>query len=117
MGKRERVILSFWRIFQFKKRKNWKKNTGIQKETRTSSHIKRRINETLDRVRPRVLVPDLGFHVLLRIVLLLLQSVQEKVEEETVVAKLKFFLNHIVVLRYIKKRLHGGVGTALLFGC
>jgi hypothetical protein len=34
------------------------------------------------------LVPDLGFHVLFRFVLLLLQSVQEKVEEETVVAEL-----------------------------
>ena len=89
-GKRERVI--FLENFPIQKRKNWKKKIFNKKETHLLHHTsKRRINETLDRVRPRVLVPDLGFHVLLRIVLLLLQSVQEKVEEETVVAKLKFF--------------------------
>jgi hypothetical protein len=83
-GKREGYLLE---NFPIQKRK--------KKSTRDyfclHSNIIKRINETLDRVRPRVLVPDLGFHVLLRIVLLLLQSVQEKVEEETVVAKLKFF--------------------------
>jgi hypothetical protein len=58
---------------------------------RQVTHTKRKEeHETLDRVSPRVLVPDLGFHVLFRFVLLLLQSVQEKVEEETVVAELIF---------------------------
>ena len=89
-GKRERVIFLWGKFCPIQKRKNWKKKKS-KGDALHHTYVKRRINETLDRVRPRVLVPDLGFHVLLRIVLLLLQSVQEKVEEETVVAKLIFF--------------------------